>query len=50
MRMLSDGAYIPMQMSSMWGQFSLADLRDLPGDPEVRSHYKRARARWLHVI
>lgn len=44
MRMLSDGAYIPMQCGvEMWRQFSLADLRDLAGDPEVC--YKRARAR-----
>lgn len=39
-----------MQVSQMWRQFSLADLRDLPGDPEVRSHYKRDGARWLPVI
>lgn len=38
-----------MQVSQMWRLFSLADLRDLPGDPEVGSHYKRDRARWLHL-
>lgn len=38
-----------MQISQMWRQFSLAGLRDLPGLPEVRFHYKRDRARWLHL-